>query len=194
MALRVSMVPPVVVLFRVICFRLLEIFSAWPCAFSIVRSFRATMMAPDKTSGLELLPDLPPVGGRKSARSSGRSEGGLERRVKKELGEVELPGPLRADRIIRDGRACGICNRHDTDPDEAIAGIGYMYWGLKPKNGKTCGLYCGYCIRVWDAKFKVKFGYVITSLISKMGTDAAAMSEFLACRAEVVHTMKEAQS
>jgi hypothetical protein len=43
----------------------------------------------------------------------------------------------------------------DSDSDESIPGL-FMFWGAKPRKGKTQGQFCGYCHRVWEAKFKLR--------------------------------------
>jgi hypothetical protein len=63
--------------------------------------------------------------------------------------------------LIVGGLACDlfdvVCWRalQDSDHDEALSQR-FMFWAYPPRKGRSQGCYCGYCTRVWDAKYKVK--------------------------------------
>ena len=57
-----------------------------------------------------------------------------------------------------DGKVCFTCPRKDDDEDPVARVLGkvnedgsviLMGWGYPPKDGKTVGDYCYYCVRVW---------------------------------------------
>jgi hypothetical protein len=58
---------------------------------------------------------------------------------------------------VPDGRACPLCSRKDDADDPVAKARGVkklMYWGKPPKDGKTCGCYCGYCTKHFISKIK----------------------------------------
>ena len=64
-----------------------------------------------------------------------------------------------------DGRSCLTCPRRDDQEDPVAACIGkltedgsvvLMAWSYPPKNGKTVGEYCYYCVRVYLKDGKTK--------------------------------------
>ena len=67
---------------------------------------------------------------------------------------------------MNDGRCCdGVCGAKDTDPDPSVpASTGIArYWcqGKRdPVTGKNIGKYCWYCLRIFDSRYKSRFGGV----------------------------------
>lgn len=64
-------------------------------------------------------------------------------------------------------RKCALCTHHDDDWDPVDLHLGkkvFMWWGkpCSPK-GETVGAYCGYCVKVFCAKFRLIGSTTISS-------------------------------
>jgi hypothetical protein len=75
---------------------------------------------------------------------------------------------------------CGTCPRFDDDWDPVDLARGlkhYMWWGkpCSPK-GETVGLYCGYCLTLFCAKFRHIRTVTMQSYASSLGCDPKKMS------------------
>ena len=69
--------------------------------------------------------------------------------------DLEVPTTVK---LCLSHRTCATCTHYDDDwdPVELARGVKvYMWWG-KPANsqGETTGQYCGYCVKVYTAKFR----------------------------------------
>jgi hypothetical protein len=77
--------------------------------------------------------------------------------------------------VVTDGRLCRLCNEADSSRDPLAQFLMLSeprWWGYPPdKDGKTHGYFCGYCLRVFIARYKKAKGWTVTHLVEVCGTD-----------------------
>jgi len=68
---------------------------------------------------------------------------------------MATPPTAAAPPATPDGRKCRLCSNADNSDDPTASGE-YRKWGYPPKQGKTQGQFCYYCLRVFNARYSVK--------------------------------------
>ena len=83
---------------------------------------------------------------------------------------------------VKDGRLCRLCGLADNSADPLAEALGLQeprWWGVAPQDNKTVGTFCGYCMKVWVARYRKTKGWSLGVLAEKCGVDQNLQSQFL---------------
>ena len=91
-----------------------------------------------------------------------------------------------------DGRACTLCGAKDSDSD-VICPDELTWWAYPPKNGKSNGNHCGYCLKAYEGRYRHKESVGgMSALALRCGRDGAEMEKFKGFRSECISRMQAA--
>ena len=92
-----------------------------------------------------------------------------------------------------DGRLCKICGCKDTDPDPVCSEFPGRKWGyvVKVFKAKNTGLVCFYCMKVFEARYKIQHNMTVSKLPEWFARDQERMVTYIALVDHAIQVLKE---